>query len=295
MDDFIMGLANANLSTMYLYVGKEQGFFAKENIDLKLLIISASIAPAALIARQIDGMAYASSGILLRSRGAPVLPVFLESQKPGWFLMSTPSITHLQQLTKKTVSVGALGAAAHKITVDILKKHGVNAEGVAFVGGRGGSQTRLQMLLSGVVQAANLNPPFNFVGEKQGLNTLLYYGDHFDLAQNGVIVHESTLKSRRPFLKRMLRALVRSHLYTLHNRSATINWIVNNLKLEPQIAEKTFDFTLAVSTRSGKATEQAIQNALLDQEGSTSGTVTKTGDLVDYSVLDEVLSELKVK
>jgi hypothetical protein len=70
---------------------------------------------------------------------------------------------------------------------------------------------------------------------------------------------------------------------------------VNNLKLEPQIAEKTFDFTLAVSTRSGKATEQAIQNALLDQEGSTSGTVTKTGDLVDYSVLDEVLSELKVK
>jgi ABC-type nitrate/sulfonate/bicarbonate transport system substrate-binding protein len=287
-----MGISNKHISTAYLYLGKERGFFGEEGIDLKLIFIPVSVAPTALTARQIDGMEYGSSGILLRTRGAPLLTVFSQSYKPGWFLMSSPSVTDLRQLAGKTVTVGSLGSGSHNVTVDILKKAGVSPDTVVFIGGRGGSDVRLQMLLNGAAQAANLVSPYNFMAEKQGFRTLMFYGDQFELAQFGLIVNESALKNRKPFLKRALRAFVKSHLYTLRHRDETVKWVMDNLKMEKENAEKTFDVLLKVSTRSGIASENSIQNSL-DQTARSE--TTKKTELVDYALLREVLNELGVQ
>jgi NitT/TauT family transport system substrate-binding protein len=292
LEDFLMAISNKHISTAYLYLGKERGFFAEEGIDLKLIFIPVSVAPTALTARQIDGMEYGSSGILLRTRGAPLLTVFSQSYKPGWFLMSSPSVTDLRQLAGKTVTVGSLGSGSHNVTVDILKKAGVSPDKVVFIGGRGGSDVRLQMLLNGAAQAANLVSPYNFMAEKQGFRTLMFYGDQFELAQFGLIVNESALKNRKPFLKRALRAFVKSHLYTLRHRDETVKWVMDNLKMEKENAEKTFDVLLKVSTRAGIASENSIQNSL--DQTARSETAKKT-ELVDYALLREVLNELGVQ
>ncbi|HEY2986077.1 MAG TPA: ABC transporter substrate-binding protein [Candidatus Binatia bacterium] len=292
LEDFLMGISNKHASTAYLYLGKERRFFAEEGIDLKLIFIPVSVAPTALTARQIDGMEYGSSGILLRTRGAPLMTLFSQSYKPGWFLMSSPSVTDLRQLSGKTVTVGSLGSGSHNVTVEILKQAGVNPDTVVFIGGRGGSDVRLQMLSSGAVQAANLVSPYNFMAEKQGFRTLMFYGDRFELAQFGLIVNESSLKSRKPFLKRALRAFVKSHLYTLSHREETVKWVAENLKMDKENAERTFDVLLKVSTRSGIASDSSIQNSL--DQTARSESAKKT-ELVDYGLLREVLREMGVK
>src|SRR4029450_12570557 len=48
--------------------------------------------------------------------------IFSQRQKPGWFLLSNPSIGELRQLSGKAVTVGTLGSGSHLATVEILRK-----------------------------------------------------------------------------------------------------------------------------------------------------------------------------
>jgi NitT/TauT family transport system substrate-binding protein len=289
LDDFTMGVSTKHISVAYLYMGKDRGFFAEEGIELKLVLIPAYLGGTALIARQLDGMEFGSTGITLRANSAPVVNVFSQSEKPAWFLLSNPGIKDLKQLSGKAMTVGVLGSGSHLATVEILKKSGLNPDSVVFMGGRGGSDIRLQMLAGGTVQAANLVPPYNFMAERMGLRELLFYGDHVDLAQFGLIVNEASLESRRPFVKRVLRAFLKSHIYSLQNREETMKWILANLKVEKQDAAKTVDVLAKIATRNGIASDTAIQNALDPAAKRT------RKDLVDYSLLREILQETGVK
>ena len=288
LEPFLMGISNKHISTAYLYIGKEQKFFAEENIDLKLVFIPVSVAPTALVAQQLDGIEYASTGIQAGARGAPLKTIFLQSRMPGWYLMSSPSITDLGQLPGKAVSVGTLGSGAHNLTVEILKRSGVDPKSVVFLGGRGGSDVRLQMLVNGTVQVANLLPPYTYVAERQGFRQLIFYGDYAELAQFGLIVHEASLKTKRPFLKRVVRALLRSHIFTLQNRKVTETWVAKNLNMSAEDSKRTVDVLRKIATADGTATENAIQNAL-DEAVRSKGL--KVDTLVDYSILREIHEE----
>jgi NitT/TauT family transport system substrate-binding protein len=289
LDDFTMGVSTKHISVAYLYIGKERGFFAEEGVELKLVLIPAYLGGTALIARQLDGMEFGSTGITLRANGAPVVNIFSQSEKPAWFLLSNPGIKDLKQLSGKAMTVGVLGSGSHLATVEILKKSGVNPDSVVFMGGRGGSDIRLQMLAGGTVQAANLVPPYNFMAERMGLRELLFYGDYVDLAQFGLIVNEASLESRRPFMKRVLRAFLKSHIYSLQNREETMKWVLTNLKVEKQDAAKTVDVLVKIATRNGIASDTAIQHALDPAAKRT------RKDLVDYSLIREILQESGAK
>ena len=288
LDSFLMGISNKHISTAYLYIGKEQNFFAEEGIDLKLVFIPVSVAPTALVAQQIDGMEFASTAIQAGTRGVPLKTIFLQSRLPGWYLISAPSISDLRQLPGKAVSVGTLGSGAHNLTLDILKKIGVDPKSVVFMGGRGGSDVRLQMLLNGTVQVANLLPPYTYVAERQGFRQLIFYGDYAELAQFGLVVHEASLKSKRSLLKRVVRAFLRSHVYAAQNLRVTEGWVVKNLNMSTEDAQKTAEVLRKISTANGTATENAVQNAL--DEG-VKGRGFKTESLVDYSLLREIHEE----
>jgi NitT/TauT family transport system substrate-binding protein len=289
LDDFTMGVSTKHISVAYLYMGKERGFFADEGIELKLVLIPAYLGGTALIARQLDGMEFGSTGITLRANGAPVIDVFSQSEKPAWFLLTNPAIKDLKQLSGKAITVGVLGSGSHLATIEILKRRGVNPDSVLFMGGRGGSDIRIQMLAGGTVQAANLVPPYNFMAERMGFREILFYGDHVDMAQFGLIVHESSLETRRPFMKRVLRAFLKSHMYSLQNREETMKWVLTNLKVEKEDATKTVDVLIKIATKNGIASDTAIQNALDPAAKRT------RKDLVDYTLLREIHQELGIR
>jgi len=89
-----------------IFIGKDQGFFTAEGIDLKLVLIPVSVAQMAIMAQQVDGMEYSGNGVSMRANGAPVAMVFSETYKPSWFLFANSPIKHLKHLSGKSVSVG---------------------------------------------------------------------------------------------------------------------------------------------------------------------------------------------
>jgi ABC-type nitrate/sulfonate/bicarbonate transport system substrate-binding protein len=294
LEEFLMAVPSKTICSAYLFLGKDQGFFTAEGIDLKLVLIPVSVAPMATMAQQIHGMEYSTNGVSMRADGAPVTMVFAVTQKPSWFLFSEPSIRNLKQLSGKSVSVGVLGSGSHTMTVEFFKDAGVDPNSVVFVAGRGGSDVRIQMLTSGVVQAATLVPPYNFHAEKQGLRQLMFYGDKFDLAQCGLVVNESTLKNRRPFLKNVLRGFLKSHLYTLSHRPETVQWLSTNLKMGNADADRFFDLLVKIAPPNGIPSESAIQNVLTMSSGGKRRT-KKNENLADFTLLEEVQREMRVK
>lgn len=294
LENFLMAVPSKTVCSAYLFVGREQGFFAAEGIDLKLVLIPVSVAQMAIMAQQIDGMEYSGNGVSMRANGAPVAMVFSETHKPSWFLFSNPSVKQLRDLAGKSVSVGVLGSGSHTMSLAILREAGLGPSSVVFVGGRGGSDVRMQMLTNGTVQAATLVPPYNFHAEKQGLRQLMFYGDKFDLAQCGLVVNDTTLKTRRQFLKKVLRGFLRSHLYTLSHRAETVRWLAANLKLANADAEGVFDLLTKIAPLDGIASKSAIQNVLtMDQGGKPQSK--KNQDLADFTLLEEIQREMHVK
>jgi ABC-type nitrate/sulfonate/bicarbonate transport system substrate-binding protein len=289
IETFLMAVPSKTICSAPIFIGKDEGFFTAEGIDLKLVLIPVSVAPMALMAQQIHGMEYSSNGLSMGAQGAPVVMVFADTDKPSWFLFSDPSIREIRQLSGKSVSVGSLGTGSYTMTVDVLKRAGVDPNSVVFVGGRGGSDVRIQMLANGTVKAATLVPPYNFRAVKQGLRQLMFYGDKLELAQCGLVVHESTLKTQRPFLNKVVRAFLKSHLYTLSHRAQTVQWFATNLTMENAVAENFYDLLVKITAKNGIASEAAIQNALQP------GKLTKSTDLVDYSLLREIHEELGIK
>jgi ABC-type nitrate/sulfonate/bicarbonate transport system substrate-binding protein len=294
LDDFLMAVPSKTMCSAYLFIGKEQGFFADEGIDLKLVLIPVSVAPMAIMAQQIHGMEYTSNGVAMRASGAPVAMVFAVTHKPSWFLFSDPSIKHLKQLSGKSVSVGVLGSGSHTMTVEFLKEASVDPNSVVFVAGRGGSDVRIQMLANGTVQAATLVPPYNFHAEKQGLRQLMFYGDNFDLAQCGLVINESIIKTSRPFLKKVLRGFLKSHLYTLSHRAQTVQWISTNLKMENADADRFFDLLVKIAPPNGIPSASAIQNVLATNP-SAKARSHKNQALADFTLLEEIHREMRMR
>ena len=60
-------------------------------------------------------------------------------------MLTNPAIKDLKQLSGKAVTVGVLGSGSRLATLEILKRAGVNPDSVVFMGGRGGSDIRVQM------------------------------------------------------------------------------------------------------------------------------------------------------
>jgi hypothetical protein len=106
------------------------------------------------------------------------------------------------------------------------------------------------------------------------------------------VVHESFFRNKRALLKRVIRASLKSHLYTLDHQSEVVSWVAKNLNMESRDAEKTFDVLRRTSTTDGRATENAILNAL-GESGKPQNK--KTNDLVDYSILREIHEELGMR
>jgi len=294
LDDFLMAVPSKTICSAYLFIGKDQGFFSDEGIDLKLVLIPVSVAPMAIMAQQIHGMEYTTNGVTMRVNGAPAAMVFAVTQKPSWFLFSNPSIKDLKQLSGKSVSVGVLGSGSHTMTVEYLKEANVDPNSVVFVAGRGGSDVRIQMLANGTVQAATLVPPYNFHAEKQGLRQLMFYGDKFDLAQCGLVINEATIKTNRQFLKKVLRGFLKSHLYTLSHRAQTVQWISTNLKMGATEADRFFDLLVKLAPPNGIPSESSIQN-VLTMNPSAKSRSNKNQELADFTLLEEIHREMRAK
>lgn len=165
-----------------VFYAKEEGFFARQGLDAKILILSnpAQVSVALLSGDAQFAGAAVSTAAILKSRNAPVRVVaagaLYRPSAPTTAVVAAPGkrIASARDLVGKTIAIDAQNTIAHIGLLKWLKQNGVSASDVNLFATPFPEMPSL--LLRGRVDAAVLPEPFLTLAVRQGAKRI---GDPF--------------------------------------------------------------------------------------------------------------------
>jgi len=142
------------------------------------------------------------------------------------------------------------------------------------------------------LDAAIVPPPFNFEAESKGFARLISAADVFETSVSGLALHVDTLKENPIQVRKMLRALLKAQTFIRNNKTASVRVIADWLKLEPRIAQSSYEIYVKGMSLNGivpeRVLESDIERARNDQQVKESVPV---GRVVDFAMLRDALQQ----
>jgi ABC-type nitrate/sulfonate/bicarbonate transport system substrate-binding protein len=281
-------------SYMDEFVAIEKGYHREEGLAVEMIRAGGGIATQALIGGDLHFSTSAGSALSAMLRGAEIKVVYTNIDRPGYQLWSArPEIKSLKDLTGKKIGVTSRGDTQELSVRLLLRKHGINANSVAYIAvGFGG--TRLAALQAGSVDAVPLGAG-DFAQLKDTKGHML--GDtekEIRFAYVGLAV-SSRLLSRQPNLvERFLRAVIKGREYARRYRDQTIQIIGKYTQRKREFNEFDYDSTLPVLTAAGWVSDDILkEDVAVRAELVGVAPPTDYAKFFDYSIVKKIYSEQK--
>ena len=194
-----------------IWVIEEKKLLQKQGVTPEIIAINASpTVLQALMADEIDAASISVTTLVSsRLQGADtvmilgVVPTFVDH------IVSLASITKVEQLKGKTAGVNRLGSTSDLGLRLALKKLGIDPDKDVKIIPTGGTAERLAALSKGLTQFTIIPEPFLTQAEKLGLRNFYNISDlKIPFWWNGILTRESIIKSRRPLMLKLARAVV---------------------------------------------------------------------------------------
>ena len=244
-------------------VAKSRGYYLQENLDVELIQMPVGVGVNATVAGNVEFAAMGSALFSAILGGAPLKIVMSSFRRPLFQVYAKPEIRDLSQLKGKKIGVPAIGTAGHSMLVEVLRKHGQDAGRDFSMLGLGLTETLLQALLSGVIDAAILSPPYAFVAEDTGYRKVISFIDEDVIFPGGGIgANDSLLRANPALVEQFTRASLKGHLYARSNRAGTIPIIARQMRMKEDYAFKYFDLMQRATTVDGSIEPDEQRRAL---------------------------------
>ncbi len=274
---------------------QEQGYYREENLDVELVRMPVGVGVKALLAGNVEFAAMGSALFSAILGGASLRIIMSSFHRPLFFLYANPGLTRLQDLKGKTVGVPALGTAGHSMLVEILQRNGQLPDSDIALVGIGSTETRLQALLRGVIDAAVLSPPSTFLAEDAGFSQILsFVNQDLVFPGGGIGVSEQLLRTDSTHVENFARATLKGHHYVFANETGMIPLISKSLHMKKSHAEKYYRMMRGALTPDGtidsKSQKQALAPALRLRGATESPPLQR---IFDFSLLRKLNAELK--
>lgn len=281
-------------SYMDEFVAIEKGYHRDEGLAVEMIRAGGGIATQALIAGDLHFSTSAGSALSAMLRGAEMKVIYTNIDRPGYQLWSgQPEIKSLKDLVGKKIGVTSRGDTQELSVRLLLRKHGINANSVAYIPvGFGG--TRLAALQAGTVDAVPLGAG-DFAQIKQPKGHML--GDtekEIRFAYVGLAVSNRLLARQPALVERFLRAVIKGREYARRYREQTIPILEKYTQRKREFNEIDYDSTVPVLTADG-----SVANEILKEDVAMRAElvgVPMPADYTkffDYSIAKKIYSELK--
>src|SRR4029077_12142940 len=230
-----------SLSIMPYYFGKDKGFFAAEQIEPQLVMMSPPVAIAALVAGELDFSSTTGAATSAIMRGLPIRRVFYVQQDPVHALLAQPEIKSIEELIGKTVGVTALTDAVGMSTNVILRAHGIEAGKVTLLAMQV-TDNAIKSLTSRRIAATLLAPPYVEELQAKGYVKLAEARTYAPLSFIGLVTAIDTMKKSPQKVYGMIAALHRTMTYIINptNRNEVVQYVSSYHKIDLALAEKAF-------------------------------------------------------
>src|SRR5688500_14428842 len=197
-----IGLPSVTITAMPFFVAKEHGFFQQEGLSAEMVVMPASLNIKVLLAGDIQYAATIGSAVAAAIRGINVRTVMLFVDRPLQDLVGAPGINTLADLKGKVLAISSRGGLQDIIMRRILTQAKIDHSQVTTIT-IAGQTALITALKTGSVAAALLNPPYNFLAYREGLNNLGFAGNFVRLPSTGLATLGETLERSPDQVRRM--------------------------------------------------------------------------------------------
>ena len=236
--------AGSTPSNTPIWVADQKGFFKKNGLAAEVIAISAStIVIQALLTGEVDFI-IAPSATLVSSRLAGADTVMVSTNLPLFIdhIVSVSEVTSIELLRGKTGGVNRLGTTSDMTLRLALRRFGIDPEKDTKIIATGENPQRLAALARNITQFTLLGEPLVREAEKMGFRDLVDIGAlKIPYHVNAVVTREKTVKERRPFVQRVVRAFTEALHFIKTNKEETKTLIGKNLKTtDPEGLERAY-------------------------------------------------------
>jgi NitT/TauT family transport system substrate-binding protein len=286
---------SANVQFLPAFVALEKGFYRREGLDAELISVrNAVTAVQALLGNQIHFIFSVGPQMPSVWEGADIILLAQQVGRPTFSMMVTPDIQKVTDLKGKKIGV-SFGGSTFAGTKAMLELYKMNPEKDVQYVSIPGTQPKIAALQQGIIQAALLAPPADYIALKAGFKRLANLADLFkDTSFSGLAATGKTIKENPQFVKRMVRAIVRGVVYARDNPEDAIQTMVKQWRMERDVAVDAYQ--LVREALNPVPTEKGVE--LMAQWQSIALNVKPkraVREYMDLRFVNEVVAELGQK
>jgi NitT/TauT family transport system substrate-binding protein len=278
-----------------MMVGQERGFYKREGLDLELVFVrGATTAVQALLANQIHFIFSVGPQMPAVWEGNDIMLLAQQVGRPTFSLVVTPDIHKIAELKGKRIGV-TFGGSTAAGTKALLELNKINPDKEVEYISLPGNEPKIAALKQGIISAALLAPPADFLAMKSGMKRLVSLAEVFkDTAFTGLATMNKTIKDNPEMVKRMVRAIARSVIYTRDNPEDALQVMNKRLGLSHDAAQDAYQMIrealVPVPTERGVELMAQWQAIALNTKPKR-----KPAEYMDLRFVNEVMAELGQK
>ena len=243
-----VGYSGISADQLVIWVAKDTGIFAKNNIDAQTIYFSGgTLSVTAMISGdtpviQASGPGIVSAGLA----GAEPVYVVGGIVSLDYWLMTQPEIQTAEQLKGGTIAVARFGGAADFVARYALARLGLNPGKDVTIVQTGSTPERMAAMETRRVSGSALVPPSTFVAQKKGFYVLA------DVAALGLAYQHQGGVTTRKFLREhpeVVRNFVKSYIEAVHrlktDRTVGMKIAAKYLRLDDkELLQKTYESSI---------------------------------------------------
>ncbi len=270
-----------------LELGKEQGIWASEGLDLQIFAFRGDgQLQQAFSAGAIDfglgsgpGMGYVVKGVPARA----VATVAAEPRNMSVVVTNNSPVKTIDDLKGRRIGVSTAGALTDWLARRLAVDKGWGPEGIEVVP-LGEMRTRLAAMKSGELDASVTSTEESLQIQEQGAGRMLMtFGDAVPDFHTHVLYATDALRQRNPDLvKRVLRAWFKTAAFMRDNREATVKSIARTMGLSEKVVDRVYDEEMKMLSFDGTFSPKALEVIRLSlKELGILGQVPEARELYD--------------
>jgi ABC-type nitrate/sulfonate/bicarbonate transport system substrate-binding protein len=286
---------SANVQFLPAFVSLEKGFYRGEGFEPELISVrNAVTAVQALIGNQIHFIFSVGPQMPSIWEGSDIVLLAQQVGRPTFSMVVAPDIQKVADLKGKKIGV-SFGGSTFAGTKALLELNKMNPEKDVQYVSIPGSAPKVAALQQGIISAALLAPPADWVALKAGFKRLVNLGDVFkDTAFTGLAATGKTIKENPQFVKRMVRAIVRGVYHTRDNPEDAIQVMMKHLRMERDASADAYQLIREalnpIPTEKGVELMAQWQAVALNTKPKR-----KPSEYMDLKFVNEVVAELGQK
>lgn len=294
-DKVRISISNLSGQFMTFPLAHRRGFLKEEEIEAEIIRVTGGAASAAMSSGDLDyGTGMAVGGAITGALPVKVVACFVPA--PVFALVARPEVKSVQALKNKTVGISTFSGLSIFGARVIAKHFGLDPDKDLKFVAIGAVEGRFIRLTQGLVDAAILAPPLDSEAKKKGFNILARAEDILTFPETGLVAGVKKIQSKPDEVKRVIRAGIKANRYIRGNRDGTVQFIMDWLKVNKEVASTTYDGVVRVYNEDPTVCEKGLQ--VMIEERKQTLKITRDvplSEVADLSILREAQREMGLK